>query len=142
MGSQKTLLHLWYRLGMTYTNLQIYDSASSYLEKTLTSPTIARDTLQLVICLDALATLRSYQTDYAASVEYSLQAVMLIDQSRVVNIRNVLPQNYGRVAYNFIYVKQYDKAIKYGKKGLILREYSSEERHRTMLFLCISKQAA
>ena len=121
MGSQKTLLHLWYRLGMTYTNLQIYDSASSYLEKTLTSPTIARDTLQLVICLDALATLRSYQTDYAASVEYSLQAVMLIDQSRVVNIKNVLPQNYGRVAYNFIYVKQYAKAIDYGKKGLILR---------------------
>jgi two-component system, NarL family, sensor kinase len=135
VGTNKNLARMLYRMGMTYTNLQTYDSAKFYLDQAVTSAVALRDTLLEVTCYDAFAILSSYQSDYATSIEYSLRAVAKIDKSRSVQLKNVLPQTYSRIAYNFVNEKQYAKAIEYGKKGLLIKGYPSEGRHRVMLYL-------
>jgi signal transduction histidine kinase len=135
VGTKKSLARMIYRLGVTYTNLEVYDSAKFYLDQAIVSAVAIKDTLLEVTCYDAFAILSSYQSDYATSIEYSLRAVAKIDKSRSIQLKNVLPQTYSRIAYNFVNEKQYAKAIEYGKKGLTMKGYPSEGRHRTMLYL-------
>lgn len=137
LGNKKSLSRILYRLGVAHTNLQVYDSAKFYLDEALESARSSNDLLLEVTCYDALAILYSYQSDYATSIEYSLQGIAKIDQSHSIELENVLPQTYSRIAYNFANEKQYVKAIEYGRKGLLLRNYPSEGRHRTMLYLTV-----
>lgn len=133
--NEKQLVQIRYRLGVTYTNKQIYDSAKFYLDGALSSARAIHDTLLQVTGYDAFSILYSYQSDYATSIDYSLKGVMLIDQSPSAELKKLLPQMYSRIAYNFVNQKQYTKAVEYGKKGLLLRNYPGEGRHRTMLLL-------
>ncbi len=136
-GNKKSLSQILYRMGVTYTNLQVYDSAKFYLDEALESARNSNNMLLEVTCYDALAILYSYQSDYGTSIEYSLQGVAKIDQSSSLELKNILPQTYSRIAYNFVNGKQYEKAIEYGRKGLLLKNYRSEGRHRTMLYLTV-----
>jgi two-component system, NarL family, sensor kinase len=135
VGTKKSLVRMMYRLGVTHTNLGAYDSAKVYLNEAIVSAVAIKDTLLEVTCYDAFAQLSSYQSDYVTSIEYSLRAVATIDKSQSIQLKNLLPQTYSRIAYNFVNEKQYAKAIEYGKKGLIMKGYPSEGRHRTMLYL-------
>lgn len=137
VGTSKSLARMLYRIGMTYANTHVYDSAKFYLDQAITSATEQRDTLMIVTCYDGFSIMSSYQTDYATSIGYSLRAVAQIDKSHSTELKNVLPQTYSRIAYSFVNEKQYAMAIEYGKKGLAIKGYPSEGRHRTMLYLTV-----
>jgi two-component system, NarL family, sensor kinase len=136
-STQKNLTRVLYRLGMTYTNLQHYDSANHYLNEALATALSIKDTTLEVSCYNAFAILNNYQSDYTTSIEYLLRAITKIDQSNSIELKNMLPQAYSTIAYNFLSEKQYDKAIEYGKKGLVLKDYPSEKRSRVMLYLTV-----
>jgi two-component system, NarL family, sensor kinase len=137
VGNKKNLARMRYRLGMTYTNLSKYDSAKYYLDEALASSLIIKDTLLEVSCYNAFAYLHSYQSDYTTSVEYLLKAVTKIDQSHSIELKNTIPQTYGSISYDLLIEKQYEKAIFYGKKALLIKGYPNEARHRTLQHLTI-----
>jgi two-component system, NarL family, sensor kinase len=126
-----------YRVGMTYTNLNNYDSAKHYLDRALQSALHLKDTLLEVRCYNAFAYVYNYQSDYSMSIEYLLKAVHSIDASHTTELKNMLPQTYSSISYNFLGEKQFDKAIEYGKKALLIKGYPHESRYRVMLHLNI-----
>lgn len=137
MGNEKNLARMHYRLGMTYTNLNNYDSANYYLNEALRSARTLGDTALEVNCYNAFAYVHNYQSDYGASIDYLLRAVKIIDLSSSKQLKNMLPQTYSSIAYNFLGEKQYAKAIDYGKKGLLIKGYPHEARYRVLLHLTV-----
>lgn len=124
-----------YRLGMTYTNLNNYDSAKHYLNEALKSAIVRKDTVLEVRCYNAFAYVYNYQSDYSSSVEYLLKAVNVIDASHSTQLKEMLPQTYSSISYNFLGEKQFSKAIEYSKKALLIKGYPHESRYRVMLCL-------
>jgi len=137
IGDKKKLGLACYRLGMTYTNLNNYDSAKHYLDKALLSALELKDTVLEVSCYNAFAYVYNYQSDYTTSIEYLLKAVNSIDASHAVQLKNMLPQTYSSISYNFLGQKQFAKAIEYGKKALLIKDYPHEARYRVMMHLTI-----
>ncbi len=137
VGTKKSIARITYRLGMTYTNLQKYDSANYFLSRALSAAVAAKDANLEVACYNAFAILNNYQSDYAKSINFLLQAINKIDQSNSPELKNMLPQTYNSLAYNFSSEKQFEKAIEYGLKGLALKRVSKDERFRTMLYLTV-----
>ena len=137
LDDNKSLGYMQYRVGMTYTNLNKYDSAELYLSNALTSARTRDDTVLEVLCYNAFAYVHNYQSDYSTSVEYLLNALTKIDQSNSIQLKNMLPQTYSSVAYNFLNLKQYEKAIVYGRKGLLIKGIPNEARHRVLLHLTV-----
>lgn len=135
IGTVKSLARMRYRLGMTYTNLFNYDSAEYYLNEALTSAYALRDTVLEVSCYNAFAYVHNYQSDYGTSIEYLLKAVNTIDASHSAQLKEMLPQTYSSISYNFLVEKQFSKAIEYSKKALLIKGYPNENRYRVMLYL-------
>jgi two-component system, NarL family, sensor kinase len=137
LGDNKKLGLAWYRVGMTYTNLNNYDSAKHYLDRALQTALHFKDTLLEVRCYNAFAYVYNYQSDFTTSIDYLLKAVNVIDASHASELKNMLPQTYSSISYNFLGEKQYDKAIEYGKKALQIKGYPHEDRYRVMLHLTV-----
>lgn len=137
LGAEKSAVRIMYRLGMTYTNLQQYDSATLYLSKALASALATSDENLEVTCYNAFAILNNYKSDYASSIDFLLKAINQIEASNSIELKNMLPQTYNSISYNFCSEKQYDKAIEYGKKGLALKRIPKDERFRTLLHLTV-----
>lgn len=137
LGAEKSAARITYRIGMTYTNLQQYDSANAYLSKALAWALPHHDVDLEVTCYNAFAILNNYQSDYATAIDFLLKAINKIEESKSSQLKNMLPQTYNSISYNFCSEKQYDKAIEYGKKGLSLKRIPKDERYRTMLHLTV-----
>jgi two-component system, NarL family, sensor kinase len=137
IGDKKNLGIARYRMGMTYTNLNSYDSAKYYLDQALSSAFERKDTLLEVRCYNAFAYVFNYQSDYGTSIEYLLKAINSIDASHSSELKNMLPQTYSSISYNFLGEKQFTKAIEYGKKALLIKGYPHEDRYRVMLHLTV-----
>jgi signal transduction histidine kinase len=137
LGAEKSAARITYRLGMTYTNLQLYDSARTYLSKALSWALLHHDVHLEVTCYNAFAILNNYQSDYATSIDFLLKAINQIEASNSTSLKNMLPQTYNSISYNFCNEKQYEKAIEYGKKGLALKRIPKDDRFRTMLHLTV-----
>ncbi len=137
LGGEKSVARITYRLGMTYTNLQQYDSANQCLSKALASALATHDENLEVTCYNAFAILNNYKSDYANSIEFLLKAIHKIEASNSTLLKNMLPQTYNSLAYNFSSERQFQKAIEYGKKGLALNRSPKDERFRTMLYLTV-----
>jgi hypothetical protein len=54
-----------YNLGMTYTNLNQYDSASANLTRAMALMPLVNDTVMQINCYNAFAYLSNYQSDFA-----------------------------------------------------------------------------
>ncbi|MBX2967281.1 MAG: hypothetical protein KF845_14140 [Cyclobacteriaceae bacterium] len=133
----RTLAHVYYRLGMTYTNKTDYDNARHYLEAAQNLIPQLNDTALQVNIYNAYALLSNYQSDYNTAVEYLLKEAELINSSSSMEIKQMLPQVYGNIGHNLIGEKQYEKGIEYEKKALLIKGYPSEARYRVMLHLDI-----
>ncbi len=107
------------------------------MDKALLSAFNRKDTLLEVRCYNAFAYVYNYQSDHGTSIEYLLKAVNSIDASNDAQLKNMLPQTYSSISYNFLGAKQFPKAIEYGKKALLITGYPHESRYRVMLHLTI-----
>jgi signal transduction histidine kinase len=135
LNNSLSMARTYYNLGMTYTNLILYDSAEANLLRALALMPIVKDTVMQINCYNAFAYLANYQSDYTAAVEHLTKAADLIDQSRSPKIRQWLPQIYGNLGHNLIDEKQIERGIEYEKKALLLKNYPNESRYRVLLHL-------
>ena len=133
----KSLARVHYNLGMTYTNLTVYDSAKFYLDAAEVLMPATKDTTLLVSCYNAQAMLCNYQSDFSMAIEYLLKAAELIDRSSSLKLKQLMPQTYGNIGHNLIAEKQLEKGIVYEKKALTFKGYPNELRYRVLLHLDI-----
>ncbi len=139
LGNEKSFARIHYNLGMTYTNLIQYDSAEFYLNAVEKFMPIIKDTALQVNGYNAMSLLNSYRSDNDGAIEYAMKSAVLIDQSSSPKLKQLLPQTYGNIAYYLLGEKQFEKAIEYGKKGLILKNYPNENRQRVLICLTVSE---
>ncbi len=135
IDNTKILARIHYNLGMTYTNLVKYDSATFYLEAAQKFMPLVKDTALQVNCYNAQALLCNYQSDFSTATLYLTKAAELIDHSTSVKLKQLLSQIYGNIGHNLIAEKQIEKGIEYSKKALLQKNYPSEARYKTLLYL-------
>lgn len=124
-----------YAMGLNYTNLNIYDSAKHYLDKSLQLPGALKDTHLLVQYNNTYSILYNYQSDHSTAISFLMKAVELLEAVKSPDIKAILPQTYMNLCNNLLAENQLEKGIEYGKKALHFTGYPDEERHRILVHL-------
>lgn len=94
-----------------------YDSMLYYSEAVLELARKKKDTFNIAVSLFNIGEAYKYKSEYEKGLEYTLQAVNMLEGKGYSNIESNL---YGGLQGTYLMLKQYDKAIGYGIKSVEL----------------------
>lgn len=113
LGIMKHLRHMAY----IHTFQANYDSMLFFNEEVLEIATIKKDTFNIGVSLFNIGESYKFKADYEKGVEYTLNAVKMLQGKGYSNIEANL---YAGLLGTYVMLKQYDKAIGYGLKAIEL----------------------
>ncbi|HEV7781447.1 MAG TPA: sensor histidine kinase [Chitinophagaceae bacterium] len=104
-------------LAFIYAYQAQYDSMLYYSSAALDIATARKDTFNIGVSLFNIGEAYKFQSDYEKGLEYTLQAVQMLQGKGYTTIESNL---YGGLQGTYLMLKQYDKAIGYGLKAVDL----------------------
>lgn len=135
---EKGLAIAYFNISSVCTNLTMYDTALHYMALAEEVALQHGDSMLLVSCYNTSSTLYRYQSDFGTALDLAIKGAKIAERSTDSVIIKMLPLLYQNITTSLKEENQLVKAIEYGEKALLFKNYPDEQRYRILLLLDIA----
>lgn len=148
INDTRGLAKAYYSMGLASTNTHKYDSVIKYIGLAKNAALQLNDSFLLANCYNTLSMMYRYQAAYNSSLTYAFQSAAIAERATDSALIKLLPKIYYNIYGALVGENQFEKAVTYGQKALLFKNYPDEQRYRILLYSAVSdayvslKQAA